>query len=127
MHKKIIFIAGTSYSGSTLIDLILSNSSNAASVGEIESIFNPVKSHHLKKIEELKSNPTWGEVLKKGASELYQNLHNVLDVDLIVDSSKNPAWIRYHIDRLPRDVSYEVVLVFKSLLDFKQSYEKRGR
>jgi len=125
--KKIIFIAGTSYSGSTLIDLILSNSSNATSVGEIESIFNPVKIHHLKKIEEIKSDATWGPVLNKGANQLYQNLHDILDVEIIVDSSKNPAWIRYHIDRLPKDVSCQVVLVFKSLPDLKHSYEKRGR
>ena len=127
MGKKIIFIAGTSYSGSTLIDLILSNSSNATSVGEIESIFNPVKIHHLKKIEEIKSDATWGPVLNKGANQLYQNLHDILDVEIIVDSSKNPAWIRYHIDRLPKDVSCQVVLVFKSLPDLKHSYEKRGR
>ena len=127
MGKKIIFIAGTSYSGSTLIDLILSNSSNATSVGEIESIFNPVKIHHLKKIEEIKSDPVWGPVLNKGVSQLYQNLHDILDVETIVDSSKNPAWIRYHIDRLPQDVSYQVILVFKSLPDLKHSYEKRGR
>ena len=127
MAKKIIFIAGTSYSGSTLIDLILSNSSSATSVGEIESIFNPVKIHHLKKIEEIKSDATWGPLLNKGANQLYQNLHDILDVEIIVDSSKNPAWIRYHIDRLPKDVSYQVVLVFKSLPDLKHSYEKRGR
>lgn len=127
MGKKIIFIAGTSYSGSTLIDLILSNSSNAISVGEIESIFNPVKIHHLKKIEEIKYDPVWGPVLNKGVNQLYQNLHDILDVEIIVDSSKNPAWIRYHIDRLPKDVSYHVILVFKSLPDLKHSYEKRGR
>jgi len=127
MGKKIIFIAGTSYSGSTLLDLILSNSSNAVSVGEIESIFNPVKIHHLKKIEEIKSDPVWGTALNKGVSKLYQNLHDTLDVETIVDSSKNPAWIRYHIDRLPQDVSYHVILVYKSLPDLKHSYEKRGR
>ena len=127
MGKKIIFIAGTSYSGSTLIDLILSNSNNAISVGEIESIFNPVKIHHLKKIKEIKSDAIWGPVLNRGVNQLYQNLHDILDVDIIVDSSKNPAWIRYHIDRLPKDVSYDVVLVFKSLPDLKYSYEKRGR
>lgn len=127
MGKKIIFIAGTSYSGSTLIDLILSNSNNAISVGEIESIFNPVKIHHLKKIKEIKSDAIWGPVLNRGVNQLYQNLHDILDVEIIVDSSKNPAWIRYHIDRLPKDVSYDVVLVFKSLPDLKYSYEKRGR
>jgi hypothetical protein len=127
MSKKIIFIAGTSYSGSTLIDLILSNSSNATSVGEIEAIFNPVKIHHLNKIKEIKSDPVWGDLLDKGVKKLYQNLHDILDVEIIVDSSKNPAWIRYHIDRLPKDVSYEVILVYKSLPDLKHSYEKRGR
>ena len=127
MFKKIIFIAGTSYSGSTLIDLILSNSSNATSVGEIESIFNPVKIHHLKKIEEIKPDPVWGPLLNKGVHQLYQNLHDILNVEIIVDSSKNPAWIRYHIDRLPKDVSFQVILVFKSLPELKNSYEKRGR
>lgn len=127
MGKKIIFIAGTSYSGSTLIDLILSNSSNATSVGEIESIFNPVKIHHLKKIEEIKSDLVWGTLLNKGVGQLYQNLHDTLDVETIVDSSKNPGWIRYHIDRLPQDVTYQVILVYKSLPDLKHSYEKRGR
>ncbi len=126
-NKRIIFIAGTSYSGSTLLDLIFSNNSKATSVGEIESIFNPVKKHHLTKIEEVKKDSVWAPIYNSGVAELYQNLHELLGVELIVDSSKNPAWIRYHIDRMPHDVSYNVVLVYKTLPDFKHSFEKRNR
>lgn len=126
-NKRIIFIAGTSYSGSTLLDLIFSNDSKATSVGEIESIFNPVKKHHLAKIREVKKDPFWAPIYNSGSAELYQNLHELLGVELIVDSSKNPAWIRYHIDRMPHDVSYNVVLVYKSLPDIKHSFEKRNR
>ena len=125
--KKIIFITGTSYSGSTLLDLILSNNQSSISVGEIESIFNPVKPHHLKKIKEIKYDPIWGKILKNGAENLYNNLHDTLGVETIIDSSKNPAWIQFHIDRLPKNISYSVILVYKSLPEFKYSFEKRGR
>ena len=125
--KKIIFITGTSYSGSTLLDLILSNNQSSISVGEIESIFNPVKPHHLKKIKEIKYDPIWGKILKNGAENLYNNLHDTLGVETIIDSSKNPAWIQFHINRLPKNISYSVILVYKSLPEFKYSFEKRGR
>jgi len=125
--KKIIFITGTSYSGSTLLDLILSNNQSSISVGEIESIFNPVKPHHLKKIKEIKYDPIWGKILKNGAENLYNNLHDTLGVETIIDSSKNPAWIQFHLDRLPKNISYSVILVYKSLPEFKYSFEKRGR
>ena len=90
MGKKIIFIAGTSYSGSTLIDLILSNSSNATSVGEIESIFNPVKIHHLKKIEEIKKSkePSLVFTVQVGAyKKANNNLSNVSNVQISQESN----------------------------------------
>lgn len=125
--KKVIFIAGTSYSGSTLLDLILSNEERANSLGEVESIFNPVKGHHLREIKRLKEDPKWNFLLNQGSSKLYHEIFDLYDVDLIIDSSKNPVWIKEQISSLPSDVSYEVVLVFKKLEDFAASFLKRER
>lgn len=127
MSKRLFFIAGTSYSGSTLLDLILSNDEKAISVGEIEALFHPVKQHHLNKIKELKNDKIWARKLSEGADYLYCDLHDTLGVETIVDSSKNPAWIRFHIERLPSQVEWHVILVHKTLADLKHSFEKRGR
>ena len=125
--KRIFFIAGTSYSGSTLLDLILSNDDNTKSVGEIEALFHPVRQHHLDKVRELKRDPLWSRKLREGPINLYKDLHSALGVSTIVDSSKNPTWIRFQIDRLPSDITYSVILVHKDLANLKNSFEKRGR
>ena len=127
MNKKVFFVAGTSYSGSTLLDLILANDENAVSVGEIEALYHPVKQHHLEKIKELRSDELWSRKLREGVGNLYNDLHDTLGVETIVDSSKNPAWIRFHIERLPNEVEWHVILVHKTLADLKHSFEKRGR
>lgn len=127
LTKRILFIAGTSYSGSTLLDLILANDDDSTSLGEIEAIFHPFKKHHLVKIRGLKSDPLWGRKLKEGAGRLYYDLHESLGVSTIVDSSKNPAWIRFQIENLSDDIEWHVILVHKSLSDLKHSFEKRGR
>lgn len=125
--KRVIFIAGTSYSGSTLLDLILANEERAHSVGEIESIFHPVKSHHLELINSLKNDEKWKRILDNGSGNLYKTIFDILDVDIIIDSSKNPIWIREQIDNLPSDVHFDVVLVYKRLEEFAESFLKRGR
>lgn len=127
MNKRVFFVAGTSYSGSTLLDLILANDVKAISVGEIEALFHPVKEHHLEKIKALRSDELWSRKLREGVGNLYNDLHDTLGVEIIVDSSKNPAWIRFHIERLPSEVEWHVILVHKTLADLRHSFEKRGR
>ena len=44
--KKVIFIGGTSYSGSTFFDMILANDPKGFSCGEVNALFNPYRPHH---------------------------------------------------------------------------------
>ena len=77
---KIIYVAGYGRSGSTLIDIVLSNSSNITTVGEISNIFN-----ELSDITNLKYsfylNETLNDLNLKGKdSQSLQNAHNIFGV-----------------------------------------------
>jgi hypothetical protein len=45
--RKLINICGTSYSGSTMLDLIIGNDDKGFSLGEIYAWFRPYRTHHL--------------------------------------------------------------------------------
>ena len=73
-EKKIIFIGGTARSGSTLLDLIITNDPRAMSLGEINALFWPTRKHHFDEISRLKKDSVWPIILTAGAKQLYPNL-----------------------------------------------------
>ena len=50
-NNQVIFITGTSYSASTLLDMILSNDKNGFSLGEVNAFFRPYRKHHIEQIK----------------------------------------------------------------------------
>ncbi len=128
MNKKVIFIGGTSYSGSTMLDMILANDPKGYSLGEIHAIFRPYRKHHLEEIEKLKKDDKWREILKAGEDELYKNLFKYFpNIEFFVDSSKNPLWIKKHIRILKeQNIHYKNILIFKTPVEIAYSFNKRG-
>lgn len=130
MRKKVIFIGGSSYSGSTILDMMLSTGTRGFSTGEVVAMFYPYRPHHL--------NPScgcgdesctlWSTLRHKGAANLYQEIfYRFPDVDYIVDSSKDPYWIEMQSRMLTKqgiDVSH--VLIAKTPTEFAKSRLKRG-
>lgn len=130
MKKKVIFIGGTLYSGSTFFDMILANDAHGFSCGEVYALFYPFRPHHYDPAcgcghEKCR---LWNQVLASGVDNLYQSIFETRpDVDFIIDSSKNPFWIKKQ-NRLLRSqgIGYKNILIWKTPLEFALSYKKRG-
>ncbi len=127
--KKVIFVGGTSYSGSTLLDLLLANSPNGFSCGEVYALFYPFRKHHINPMCGC-GNPQcqiWPKIKKWGPKRLYQSIFDMFpEVDCIVDSSKDPLWIRDRCSELAdTDIAVDNVLIWKNPLEFYQSRLKR--
>lgn len=131
MNKKVIFIGGTSFSGSTLLDLMLSNSNDAFSCGEINALFYPYASHHLSPKCGC-GNPQctiWQQIQKFGEKRLYESIFRQFpSVSTIVDSSKDPLWIRDQTKRLEyQGLDVRQILIWKSPAEFRKSRAKRRK
>jgi len=129
--KKVIFIGGTAYSGSTFLDMVLANAPDGFSCGEVNALFYPYRKHHL--------NPVcgcgeaactlWREVKKGGVKRLYQTIFELCpEVNIVVDSSKDPNWIRERSNELREaGISVENILIWKTPEEFFASRSKRGK
>ncbi|MEO1033797.1 MAG: hypothetical protein AAFX55_20610 [Bacteroidota bacterium] len=127
--KKVIFVAGSSYSGSTILNLILGNDEKRNALGEIRALFCPKKAHHHKKIDELRKDPKWERIFDGGLKNLYSNLFTEYpEIDVWIDSSKDPIWISEQIQNLKKsNIPSNVVLIYKTPLKFAQSALKRNQ
>ena len=126
--KKIIFIGGTSRSGSTLLDQVLSNDPKAMSLGEIYALFHPTRKHHFEELDNLSNDPVWSIIIKEGKKNLYPNLIKYFpDIDIFVDSSKDPFWFAYH-KKVKKSDSYSIknILIYKLPVELAKSFIKRG-
>jgi len=127
--KKVIFVAGSSYSGSTILNLILGNDQRRNALGEIRALFCPKKTHHHKKINELKKDTKWERIFEGGLKNLYSNLFaEYPEIDVLIDSSKDPIWISEQIQNLKKsNIPSNVVLIYKTPIEFAQSALKRNQ
>ena len=128
MHKKIIFVGGTARSGSTLLDMILSNDPKAMSLGEIIALFQPTRKHHFEEIKKLKTYSVWNKILKDGEKRLYHNLNKYFpDINIYVDSSKDPFWFKYHSTINKDEFDIRNILIYKNPYELANSFIKRGK
>lgn len=129
--KKTIFIGGTSYSGSTFFDMIIANDKNGFSCGEIEALFYPYRKHHINPGCScgIQSCNIWNCVYLNGPRRIYDSLEKIgIDVSYLVDSSKNPFWIKDQMKILDKkNKEYRNLLIWKTPLEFAHSFKKRNR
>jgi hypothetical protein len=129
-NRKIIFIGGSSYSGSTMLDMMLSNSPDGFSLGEVYALFRPFRPHHFNPDCGC-GNPDcdfWGKIRQVGAEFLYQAIFSMLpDISFIVDSSKDPWWIKKQ-SKVLQQQGFDVhhLLIWKEPAAFAHSMLKRG-
>lgn len=127
--KQVIFVGGTSRSGSTLLDMILANDIGGYSLGEVHALFNPCENHHFQARENLKTRDAkWKRLIEDGENNLFCNLFDLFpDIDFFVVSSKNPFWITKHSQILERSgISFKNVVIYKSPKELANSFLKRG-
>jgi len=129
--KKVIFIGGTSYSGSTFLDMVLSNDPQGFSCGEVHALFHPYRQHHFNPLCGCgdKNCNLWNDLKEIGENNFYLKIFEKFpDVNFIVDSSKNPLWIKQRSKFLSsKGIDVKNVLIWKNPANLIQSFIKRNR
>lgn len=126
--KKLINICGTARCGSTMVDLILGNDPRGFSLGEIYAWFRPYRTHHFSlKCSCDGSNCPWYKLKDLNEKEFHAKAFDILNVDFLVDSSKNLAWvIDNNIWAYRNGIQIYNVLLFKEPISLFYSFWKRG-
>ena len=122
--KNVIQVGGTVRSGTTIMSLILANGDNAMSLGEVIHLFFPYRKLHFEKIKELTTDSLWSLIIKDKPENLYNNIFKGFpEIDLIIDSSKDPIWFK----KLSKNSNYNTIqlVTYKSPNDLKNSFIKR--
>ena len=127
----VIFVASAAYSGSTMLDLMLSNSDVGFSCGEVNALFRPWRPDHLHP-ECGCGDPTcdlWCRIRQHGGRQVYQRIFAQFPhLEYVVDSSKDVAWLRdQHRYLSETALEPRFVLLWKSPLEYAYSCWKRGR
>lgn len=128
--KRVIFVGGTEFSGSTFFHMILANDPAGFALGEAHNFLRPSREHHFNMLCSCGENPcsVWQAVQSAGERHLYQSIFDRFpDVEFIVDSSKNPFWIRDQMAFLNgQNIASQNILMWKTPFEFAHSYNKRG-
>ena len=129
--KQVIFIGGTSYSGTTLLELTLGNDKHGFSCGEVRDYFHPTERHHFNNLCSCgdKNCSLWDKIKFNGEVNLYETIFNIYpEVKFITDSSKDPFWIEKQCKNLEsKGIKTTNILIWKSPEEIAASYYKRGR
>jgi hypothetical protein len=125
----LINIYGTARSGSTMLDLILGNASDAFSCGEVSAWFRPYRTHHFK-IDCVCGKdpcPVWEKVKGVPESQFHAKIIEELHVNFVIDSSKDVCWL---IDvqkwASASGIRSLNLLLWKDPIDLAYSHWKRG-
>jgi hypothetical protein len=133
MTKKVIFVGGTSYSGSTFFHLTIANDPKGFGIGEVKHLFRPTKERHTSASWACGcGDPAcrlWDRVKKNGEAHLYESIFEIHpEVEFIVDASKNVVWIDDQTDYLTRQgIEARHVVIWKTLPEYAHSLRKRNR
>lgn len=97
-HRLAVAICGAGHSGSTLLGLVLGSHSRVFYAGEAKkSLFvgdssKPRRKRVCKICGE--TCPVWSRFVSPGAPDLYESLARLTGREVVVDSTKDVAWIR---------------------------------
>jgi len=129
--KKVVFIGGSSHSGSTMLDLMLSSHPECFSAGEVQSLFRPSRPHHINPICGcgIRGCAVWEDIYAKGKKKLFENIfHKYPDIDTIVDSSKSISWIYDQCRFLSgKDIKIYHIVIWKDPSEIAISLYKRNK
>ena len=129
-ERKVLFIGGTAYSGSTLMNLLISNDPNGFSCGEVHALVQPYLPYHVNFRCGCgdRNCQIWRDCSEAKPRSVHLWLLNRFpNLQFLVDSSKGVSWILPSA-RLVRKEGVEVkhLLIWKSPAEFLASRMKRG-
>ncbi len=128
-RKKVIFVGGTAFSGSTFFHMTLANDPHGFACGEAHNFFRPTRPGHFS-MKCSCGDPNcelWSTAKANGEKRIYETIFEMKpEVDFIVDSSKSPFWIdqqsRYLVSQ---GIDVRHVMIWKTPLEFAHSSRKR--
>jgi len=129
--KTVFFIVGPDFSGTTMLDLMLSSLPNTKSLGEIYANFWPTHTRHLSN-KCACSNPDCSEWDFLQGSKKNDCIHELIfnhfnNLNFLVDSSKSLPWLISAIKKLSaHNINYKVVFIYKDIDNYIDSCFKRG-
>lgn len=128
--KKVIFVSGAEFSGTTFLHMILANDPHGLAVGEAHNMMRPSRQYHFNMHCSCGEHPcsTWQHLRSIGEERLYQSIFEIFpEVDFVLDSSGDPFWIRDQTNYLKRQgIAVQDFVIWKSPYEFAQSHYKRG-
>lgn len=129
--KKIISVYGAARTGSTMIGLMLGNDPDGFLLGEVYRWFYPSRTHHFDLKCACGSYPcaVWEEIKNFNRKHFYAKALQTLDMEFLVDTSKNLPWVIDGYERSfknGRPYVFLNVLIYKSPISLYYSYWKRG-
>lgn len=129
--RTVVFIGGTAYSGSTLLNLLIANDPHGLSCGEVRAFVQPYLPHHLTPRCGCgeKNCAIWSAYTNHVTDGVHEWLFDQLPTTrVLVDSSKDIGWIRRNSARLIAK-GYQVfhLLIWKTPDEYFRSRSKRGQ
>ena len=129
--RKVIFVGGTSFSGSTFFHMQLANHKAAFACGEAVWLFHPSHQRHVNRLRfaDQETRQIWREVVDQGRERTYLTIFEMFpEVQWIVDSSKHPFWQWEHAQQLRAEgIDTRHILIWKTPEEFAASTKKRNR
>jgi len=113
-----------------MLDLVLGNSPDAFSCGEVSAWFRPYRTHHFKIDCVCGEDPcrVWEKIKSVPESEFHATVVEQFQVNFVIDSSKDLCWL---LDTQKWAISNGIIplnlLIWKYPIDLIYSYWKRGR
>lgn len=126
----LINVCGATRSGTTMLDLMLGNASDAFSCGEVYAWFRPWRKHHFRLECRCGQDPCpiWGKIRSVPESQFHATILKELGVNFVIDSSKELCWL---IDTQKWAIANEIqvfkLVLWKSPIDLAYSHWRRGR
>ena len=126
----LINVCGSNRSGTTMLDLMLGNASDAFSCGEVYAWFRPWRTHHFKIVCSCGQNPcpVWEKIKAVPENKFHSTVFKHLKVNFVIDSSKEECWL---LDTQQWASKHKIqvfnLLLWKNPIDLAYSYWKRGK
>jgi len=128
-NSKLVMVCGAARSGTTMLDLMLGNSDDAFSTGEIVDYFRPYRTHHFNPVCSCGAADckVWQGLLNVPESQFHANILKESEFNFVVDSSKDLRWVLdSNVWAQRNEIPCENVLIWKDPVDLAYSYWKRG-
>ncbi len=109
-NTKVCFIGGAGHSGSTLVGMVLGSHPlcfYAGEAGKTRYLHNPKKDPRKRMCKLCgPSCPIWSDFhIERGPEELYEQISQKTNKQIVIDSTKSLGWIQDHVKQLESTTS----------------------